>query len=63
MKKSVTVTVEGGLVQHVQVPEGVVVVVHDYDVEGVDEADLETDGNGDKYVKGVWERPESNGNS
>jgi len=53
MKKTVRITVEGGVVQHVQVPKGVTVVVRDYDVDGEDEG-LEEDENGDKYVESVW---------
>ena len=34
MKKIVRITVEGGVVQHVEVPKGVKVVVRDYDVDG-----------------------------
>jgi len=54
MKKTVTITVEGGVVQHVDCPAGVRVVVKDYDVDG-SETDLETDDNGNKYVESVWE--------
>lgn len=51
----VTVTVEGGVVQHVEVPDGVQVIVKDYDVEGCDEADLEQDESGDHYFEANWE--------
>jgi hypothetical protein len=51
---TVTVTVEGGVVQHVAVPLGVRVVVRDYDVDAED-LDLSTDGNGDRYLEGIWE--------
>lgn len=53
--KTVTVTVEGGVVQHVEVPQGVRVVVKDYDVEGCDDADFDEDENGDEYVESIWE--------
>jgi hypothetical protein len=53
--KTVTVTVEGGVVQHIDIPEGVRVVVKDYDVEGCDEAELEEDENGDTYFEAIWE--------
>ena len=49
-----TVTVEGGVVQHVEVPPGVRVVVKDYDIDG-SESDLAEDTNGDNYVESIWE--------
>ena len=53
--KIVRLTVEGGLVQHIELPEGVRVIVKDYDVEDCDEADLEEDANGDHYAESIWE--------
>jgi len=53
--KIVRVTVEGGVVQHVEVPQGVKVVVKDYDVEGSDSDQLEQDENGDNYNESTWE--------
>lgn len=53
--KIVNVTVEGGVVQYIDVPEGVRVVVKDYDVEGCDEAELEEDENGDYFFEAIWE--------
>jgi hypothetical protein len=53
--KVVTVTVDGGVVQHVEVPEGVRAVVRDYDVDGTDEDQLEQDENGDSFTKSIWE--------
>ncbi len=52
---TVTVTIEGGMVQHVDVPPGVRVVVKDYDVDGCNELDLAEDTNGDNYVESIWE--------
>jgi hypothetical protein len=54
MKRIVNVTVEGGVIQSVECPLGIQVVVRDYDVDG-SEADLAEDENGDKYVEGIWE--------
>lgn len=51
---TVTITVEGGVVQHVECPDGVRAVVKDYDIDGT-ETNLAKDENGDKYVEGVWE--------
>lgn len=50
----VTVTVRGGLVDSVDVPQGVVVKVRDYDAEGSDEDLLSTDNDGDKYIESEW---------
>ena len=54
MKKIVHITVEGGVVQHVEVPKGVQVIVRDYDVDGAEEG-LEEDENGDNYIESVWQ--------
>lgn len=54
MKKIVTVTVEGGVIQHIACPLGVQVIMKDYDVDDAG-SDLHEDENGDQYVEGVWE--------
>ena len=51
---TVIVTVEGGVVQHVEVPEGIVVLVRDYDVDGSDPRE-QTDEQGDKFLESSWE--------
>lgn len=51
---SVQVIVEGGVVQHVEVPKGVQVVIADYDVDGSDPDDLKTDDNGDPFCESIW---------
>lgn len=53
--KIVRVTIEGGVVQHVDVPEGVQVVVRDYDVDGTDVSELEQDENSDHFIESIWE--------
>ena len=53
-KKTVHVTVEGGVIQYVDCPSGVQVLVRDYDVDG-SEADLAEDDSGDEYIESVWE--------
>lgn len=53
--KIVRVVVEGGVVQHVEVPEGVTVIVRDYDVDGSEEDQLDQDENGDQYIESTWE--------
>lgn len=54
MEKVVIVTVEGGVVQHVECPEGVKVVIRDYDCEGCDADLVSEDEDGNEYVKSVW---------
>jgi hypothetical protein len=53
MKKTVTVSIEGGVVQHIDCPLGVQVIVRDYDVDG-SETDLAEDDTGDEYIETIW---------
>jgi hypothetical protein len=53
-KKIVQITVEGGVIQDVECPSGVQVLVRDYDVDGT-EIDLAEDETGDEYIESVWE--------
>jgi hypothetical protein len=60
----ITVIVECGVVQDVTFKNGPArVIVCDYDTEGADPAELDIDGNGDRYVRGDWstEIPPSGG--
>ena len=52
--KTVTITVEGGVVQNVEVPEGVTVIVRDYDVESIESDLLQQDESGDNYIESIW---------
>ena len=52
---TISIIVQGGVVQHVEVPQGLRAVVHDYDVEGVEEDRLAIDANGDRHTTAVWE--------
>jgi hypothetical protein len=54
MEKLVIVTVEGGVVQHVEVPEGVKGIVRDYDAEGCDADLVSVDEDGNEFVESVW---------
>lgn len=54
MEKLVVVTVEGGVVQHVEAPAGVKVVVRDYDCEGADADLVAEDEDGSEFVESVW---------
>ncbi len=52
---TVEVYVSGGVVQEVWAPDGVVVLVKDFDCDGADEATLDTDPvTGDKCVIATW---------
>ena len=53
--KMVRVTVEDGVVQHVEVSEGVQVIVRDYDVDGYEDEGLQQDDNGDQFIESIWE--------
>ena len=52
---SVRVTVEGVVVQHVEVPEGVQIIVRDYDVDGSEADQRRRDENGDNFIESFWE--------
>lgn len=57
--KTVTTTITGGVIQHIDHPEDVVVIVKDYDIEGFDEDLLIKDEAGDEYVESVWEHKQT----
>lgn len=50
---SVLVIVSGGVVQDVVCPDGITVVVHDFDVEGVED-DVVVTQRDERYVESVW---------
>jgi hypothetical protein len=52
----ITVTVEGGVIQHVDIADGTALVeVHDYDTEGTSEpGDVQRDPDGTAYLRGIW---------
>ena len=52
--QTINITVEGGVIQHVECPEGVQVVVRDYDTDGVPNDQLRQDDNGDRYIESTW---------
>lgn len=51
--QSVVVIVSGGVVQDVVCPDGVSVVVRDFDVEGVEDKVLVTQGD-ERFIESVW---------
>jgi hypothetical protein len=52
----ITVTVEGGVIQHVDIEDGSALVeVHDYDTEGTsDPGDVQRDPDGTPFLRGIW---------
>lgn len=48
------VTIEGGVIQGIEVPEGVEVVVYDYDAEGFESDRLQQDDKGEDCSISVW---------
>lgn len=54
-RKTITVTMEGGLIQDITgIPVGFRVVVMDFDTEGAEESDLHTTRRGEKYFRSTW---------
>jgi hypothetical protein len=54
MMQIVRVTMEGGVIQDIACPQGVKVIVRDYDTDGSEE-NLQQDDNGDNYIETTWE--------
>jgi hypothetical protein len=52
-EKIVRISIEGGVIQEVECPKGVQVIVHNYDIDGSEE-DLNEDDNGE-FVETIWE--------
>ena len=59
-RETIIVFVRGGVIQDIQFPEGcrTAVSVHDYDVEGANEADPHRDDHGDSFFRALWEPPD-----
>lgn len=55
MTHEVKVFMEGGVIQGMEVPEGVRVVVYDYDTDCAKPEELSRDKNGDPCIVCVWE--------
>ncbi len=54
MKKIVKIVIEGGVVQSIDCPTGVSVVVRDYDTDGCSDA-VVTDENGKMFIESIWQ--------
>jgi hypothetical protein len=52
--KTVKITLEGGVIQDIDVPSGVKVVVYDFDTDGVPEEDLRRAPSGEMCVQTTW---------
>jgi ferredoxin len=50
---------EGGVIQDVQAPKGIRVVVRDYDTDGVETERLQRDEDGNEFIEAIWECPSS----
>ena len=50
----VLITVEGGVIQDIQIPSGIIVEVRDYDTDGVEDSKLTKDNYGDFYVESIY---------
>jgi len=55
----VIITINGGCADIAEKPDDVEVIIRDYDVDGVDDAVLQTDGDGDRYQEMIF-LPEKN---
>ena len=55
----VEITMEGGVIQNVTLPQNVQLIVKDYDVEGYDDPfdheQLKEDEDGNKYIESVYD--------
>jgi hypothetical protein len=51
----VHVIIEGGVIQDIQVPPGVRVIVRDYDTNSEASERLKRDDEGDDYIETIWE--------
>lgn len=58
--KTVHITMDGGVIQHMDIPEGINVIVRDYDVEGSDydtdndDVVVKEDADGYKYIEVIY---------
>ena len=50
----VRVTLEGGVVQEITHPDGIKVVLRDYDTDEVSEDMLQADENGSRFLESTW---------
>ena len=51
--KTVTLVMEGGVIQNWHCPQGITLIVRDYDVEGAEESDVKVDSDGNEYLEHI----------
>ncbi len=56
-KPEIVITVEGGVIQDIQIPKNcnARVKVMDFDVEGCEDAEVSKNSKGEEYVESIWE--------
>ena len=58
MNNEIVIEIEGGVIHTVNIPKhlkDVVIIIKDYDVEGIEEDRLETDGDDKEFIKSIYE--------
>ena len=57
MAKQIVVTIEGGIIQDINIPSEleVEVKVMDFDTDDIPEKQLSVNDDGDKYIESIWE--------
>lgn len=50
----VIITIKGGIIQDINLPDNVTVIVMDFDVEGVEEDVLSHNKEGEAYIESTW---------
>jgi len=55
---TIVITMEGGLIQDIEKPEGIKVVVMDFDADTVDycdpDDDIKVNAKGERYFESIW---------
>lgn len=55
MSKDIVIHISGGSIINIEMPEGIVVIVRDYDVDQYEEGNLVEDINGNEYIETIYE--------
>ena len=55
MYRTVIINIRGGVASPVEIPDGIQVLVRDFDTDGVNTEDLETNDDGETYIENVLE--------
>jgi hypothetical protein len=54
--RNVYITVQGGMIQNVEGPADVRVIVRDYDTDSVSDGSTKKDNDGHAYTEAIWPR-------